>query len=144
MFRGSYVTQIDEKFRLKVPADFKRIIDEEYGTQFFVTSKDGKRAEIFPMKAWLEKEEKMKGISDLNPAKKRYMEMTSYYGQVVEMDAAGRLLMPQKLREAASLTEEVVVIGMQTTLAVENHEKLKPTIVPMTPEELKALEELGL
>jgi MraZ protein len=144
MFRGSYVTQIDEKFRLKVPADFKRIIDEEYGTQFFITSKDGKRAEIFPMKAWLEKEEKMKGISDLNPAKKRYMEMTSYYGQVVEMDAAGRLLMPQKLREAASLTEEVVVIGMQTTLAVENHEKLKPTIVPMTPEELKALEELGL
>jgi len=144
MFRGSYVTQIDEKFRLKVPADFKRIIDEEYGTQFFVTSKDGKRAEIFPMKAWLEKEEKMKGISDLNPAKKRYMEMTSYYGQVVEMDAAGRLLMPQKLREAASLTEEVVVIGMQTTLAVENHEKLKPTIVPMTAEELKALEELGL
>jgi MraZ protein len=144
MFRGSYVTQIDEKFRLKVPADFKRIIDEEYGTQFFVTSKDGKRAEIFPMKAWLEKEEKMKAVSDLNPAKKRYMEMTSYYGQVVEMDAAGRLLMPQKLREAASLTEEVVVIGMQTTLAVENHEKLKPTIVPMTAEELKALEELGL
>lgn len=144
MFRGSYVTQIDEKFRLKVPADFKRHIDEEYGTQFFITSKDGKRAEIFPMKAWLEKEEKMKGVSDLNPAKKRYMEMTSYYGQVVEMDAAGRLLMPQKLREAASLTEEVVVIGMQTTLAVENHEKLKPTIVPMTAEELKALEELGL
>ena len=144
MFRGSYVTQIDEKFRLKVPADFKRHIDEEYGTQFFITSKDGKRAEIFPMKAWLEKEEKMKAVSDLNPAKKRYMEMTSYYGQVVEMDAAGRLLMPQKLREAASLTEEVVVIGMQTTLAVENHEKLKPTIVPMTAEELKALEELGL
>ncbi|WP_263376541.1 division/cell wall cluster transcriptional repressor MraZ [Granulicella aggregans] len=144
MFRGSYVTQIDEKFRLKVPADFKRLIDEEYGTQFFITSKDGKRAEIFPMKAWLEKEEKMKAVSDLNPAKKRYMEMTSYYGQVVEMDAAGRLLMPQKLREAASLTEEVVVIGMQTTLAVENHEKLKPTIVPMTAEELKALEELGL
>ena len=144
MFRGSYVTQIDEKFRLKIPADFKRHIDEEYGTQFFITSKDGKRAEIFPMKAWLEKEEKLKAVSDLNPAKKRYMEMTSYYGQVVEMDAAGRLLMPQKLREAASLTEEVVVIGMQTTLAVENHEKLKPTIVPMTAEELKALEELGL
>jgi MraZ protein len=144
MFRGSYVTQIDEKFRLKVPADFKRHIDEEYGTQFFITSKDGKRAEIFPMKAWQEKEEKMKGVSDLNPAKKRYMEMTSYYGQVVEMDAAGRLLMPQKLREAASLTEEVVVIGMQTTLAVENHEKLKPTIVPMSVEELRALEELGL
>jgi MraZ protein len=144
MFRGSHVTQIDEKFRLKVPADFKRHIDEVYGTQFFITSKDGKRAEIFPLKVWQEKEEKMKSISDLNPAKRRYMEMTSYYGQTVEMDAAGRLLLPQKLREAATLTEEVVVIGMQTTLAVENHEKLKPTIVPMSVEELKALEELGL
>jgi len=144
MFRGSYVTQVDEKFRLKVPADFKRHIDEEYGTQFFITSKDGKRAEIFPLKVWQDKEEKMKAISDLNPAKKRYMEMTSYYGQTVEMDAAGRLLLPQKLREAAALNEEVIVIGMQTSLGVENHEKLKPAIVPLTAEELKALEELGL
>lgn len=144
MFRGSYVTQIDEKFRLKVPADFKRHIDEEYGTQFFITSRDGKRAEIFPLKVWQEKELKMKGVSDMNPAKKRFMEMTSYYGQIVEMDSAGRLLMPKILRESASLSEEVVVIGMQTTLAVENHEKLKPTIVPLTPEELKELEDLGL
>jgi MraZ protein len=144
MFRGSYVTQIDEKFRLKVPADFKRHIDEEYSTQFFITSKDGRRAEIFPLKVWQEKEEKMKGISDLNAAKKRFLEMTSYYGQMVEMDAAGRLLLPKLLRESAQLNEEVVVIGMQTTLAVENHEKLKPTIVPMSVDELKALEELGL
>jgi MraZ protein len=144
MFRGSYVTQIDDKFRLKVPAEFKRHIDETYGTQFFITSRNGKRAEIFPLKVWEEKEIKMKGISDMNLAKQRFMEMTSYYGQMVDMDSAGRLLLPQKIREAAMLNEEVVVIGMQTTLGVENHEKLKPSIVPLTNEELMALEALGL
>ncbi|PYX46476.1 MAG: division/cell wall cluster transcriptional repressor MraZ, partial [Acidobacteria bacterium] len=42
MFRGNHPTRVDEKGRLKVPAEFKRVIDEKYGTQFYITSLDGK------------------------------------------------------------------------------------------------------
>jgi DNA-binding transcriptional regulator/RsmH inhibitor MraZ len=55
-FRGGHLTQVDEKFRLKIPADFKRMIDEVYGPKFYVTSQDGVRAEIYPMKEWLKKD----------------------------------------------------------------------------------------
>ena len=41
MFRGTHTTRLDEKGRLKVPADFKRQIDENYGAQFYITSRDG-------------------------------------------------------------------------------------------------------
>ena len=36
---------MDEKGRLKIPAEFKRVIDEKYGTQFYITSLDGKVAQ---------------------------------------------------------------------------------------------------
>ena len=52
MFRGSHIARVDEKGRLKVPAEFKRLLDEKYGTTFFITSFDGERAEIFPMQEW--------------------------------------------------------------------------------------------
>ena len=45
--RGNNPTRVDEKGRLKVPTDFKRRLDEEFGeTEYFITSRDGERAEL--------------------------------------------------------------------------------------------------
>ena len=98
MFRGNHPTRIDEKGRLKVPADFKRLVDELYGPKFFITSKDGKRAELYPMKEW-ERIEDALAKAPSSAAKKKFLDVTNYYGQVVEMDAQGRLLIPQLLRK---------------------------------------------
>ena len=57
MFRGNIPARVDEKGRLKLPADFKRWFDEVYGPQFYITSKDGESAEIWPLKEWEEIEE---------------------------------------------------------------------------------------
>src|SRR5216683_2786275 len=46
MFRGNHPTRVDEKGRLKIPAEFKRVIDEKYGQQFYITSLDGKVASV--------------------------------------------------------------------------------------------------
>ena len=48
MFRGNHQTRVDEKFRLKLPAEFKRMVDEQYGPVFYITSQDGKRAQLWP------------------------------------------------------------------------------------------------
>ena len=54
MFRGNQPTRIDEKGRLKVPADFRSqlVPDGEGKVWFYVTSKDGERAEMWPIAAW--------------------------------------------------------------------------------------------
>jgi MraZ protein len=146
MFRGNHPTRVDEKGRLKVPADFKRRVDELYGPQFFITSKDGKRAEIYPLKEWEIIEAKLAQIPSMNPAKKKFLDVTNYYGQMAEMDAQGRLLLPQLLRETAKVTGEVVVFGSQTFLEVANHESFKAELeaAPLTADDQAALAELGL
>lgn len=143
-FRGGHLTQVDEKFRLKIPADFKRQIDEMYGPKFFVTSWDGLRAHIYPMKEWLKVEAKLDKIPSMNPGKQHFLRTTSYYGRTVEMDAQGRILLPQILREAANLTAEVTVLGLQRYLEVTRHEVAKTEVGPMTEAEQQALAEFDL
>ncbi len=145
MFRGNHPTRVDEKGRLKVPADFKRRVDELYGPQFFITSKDGKRAELYPMKEW-ERIEDALSKAPSSGAKKKFLDVTNYYGQVVEMDGQGRLLIPQLLREAASLAGDVAVLGLQTYLAVANDEKHKASLTenPLTDEDMDTLGSFGV
>ena len=146
MFRGNHPTKVDEKGRLKMPAEFKRRVDEVYGPKFYITSKDGQRAEIYPLKEWEAIEAKLAQMGSMNPAKKRFLDVTNYYGQMAEMDAQGRVLLPQILRETAKLAGDAVVFGQQTYLEVANHDEFKQSLEtdPLTVEDQQALANFGL
>ena len=146
MFRGNHPTRVDEKGRLKIPAEFKRVIDEKYGTQFYITSLDGRVAQVYPFEEWERIEQKLAGLSTFNPTKKKFLSRVNYYGQQVEMDGQGRLLMPQLLREAAQIKGEVAVLGNLTYLEIRNLELFKKEIEDekFTPEDEKTLDELGI
>ena len=146
MFRGNHPTRVDEKGRLKVPAEFKRVIDEKYAQKFYITSQDGVVAQVYPFEEWERIEEKLAALSTYNPAKKKFLTRTNYYGQVVEMDGQGRLLIPQILRESAQIRGEVAVLGNLTYLEVRNMEALDKEIKEQafTDEDIKTLDELGI
>ncbi|PYX05517.1 MAG: division/cell wall cluster transcriptional repressor MraZ [Acidobacteria bacterium] len=146
MFRGNHPTRVDEKGRLKVPAEFKRVIDEKYGTQFYITSLDGKVAQVYPFEEWERIEQKLAGLSTFNPTKKKFLDRVNYYGQMVEMDGQGRLLIPQLVRDSAQLKGEVAVLGNLTFLIVRNLEAFRQEIEeqPFTSEDEKTLDDLGI
>jgi MraZ protein len=128
MLRGSHVTRVDEKGRLKLPAEFKRWLEEKYGGNFYITSRDGLRAQIYPMPEWEKFEAQLAEIPDFDPAKSKLQDLLSYYGQTAEMDPQGRVLIPQILREAASVSGDVLVIGKGSYLEVANHENFKANL----------------
>jgi MraZ protein len=146
MFRGNHPTRVDEKGRLKVPAEFKRLIDERYGTEFYITSVDGRVAQVYPFEEWQKIEEKLSRLSNFNPTKKKFLNRTNYYGQLVEMDGQGRLLVPSLLRESAGIKGEVAVVGNLTFLEVQSIETYRKDIEenPFTAEDEKTLDELGI
>ncbi len=145
MFRGNHPTRVDEKGRLKVPAEFKRVIDEKYAQKFYITSQDGNIAQVYPFEEWERIEQKLAALSTFNLTKKKFLTRTNYYGQVVEMDGQGRLLIPQTLREAAQIRGEVAVLGNLTYLEVRNLEALdKEMKEPFTDEDIKTLDDLGI
>jgi MraZ protein len=146
MFRGNHPTRVDEKGRLKVPAEFKRVIDEKYAQKFYITSLDGIVAQVYPFEEWERIEQKLAALSTYNPTKKKFLNRVNYYGQVVEMDGQGRLLIPQILRESAQIRGEVAVLGNLTFLEVRNLEALDREIKEQafSDEDIKTLDDLGI
>jgi len=128
MFRGNNPAKIDEKGRLKVPAAFKALMDAANVTQFFVTSTSGKFAEVWPLPEWEKIEAKLAKASTLDDDADAYRDLVNYYGQQVEMDNQGRILLPQILRDKARLDGEVIVIGKGNLLAVHNRETFEKAL----------------
>jgi MraZ protein len=83
---------------------------------------DGKRAQVYPLKEWEQIEASLAKMSPMDPVRKKFLDVTNFYGQMAEMDAQGRVLIPQKLRELAKVTGDVNVLGSQTLLEVVNAE----------------------
>ena len=144
MLRGNYPATADEKGRVKIPADFLAEL-RKAGKKFYVTSVDGVHARIYPMKAWEEIEKKLAKRSSYNPARQKFLARTNYYGQVVEMDGQGRILIPSILRESAAIRGEVNVQGNLTYLQVWNHTRFLEQLNsnPVTAEDIKAFDDLG-
>ena len=122
MFRGNHPAKVDEKGRLKLPSAFKQLVDANNVTQFYVTSTNGESAEIWPLPEWEKVEQQLAESSTMDDAVRKYLNVTSYYGQQVEMDNQARLLLPQILRNAARLDGEVTAIGMGPYFEVHNRE----------------------
>lgn len=143
--RGNYPAKVDEKGRLKIPALFLEGL-KEYGSQFYITSLTGESARIYPIKVWMQIEEKLATVSSQSRAKRKFLMRTSYYGQTVELDAQGRVLLPAVLREAAQTKGDVDVFGNLDYLEVMNHTRVLDELKnsPYTEEDFKALEDLGI
>jgi MraZ protein len=143
--RGNCPAKVDEKGRLKIPAVFLDAL-KEYGSQFYITSTTGESARIYPMKVWSEIEDKLAKVSSQNRAKRKFLMRTSYYGQAVELDGQGRVLIPAVLRESAQTKGDVDVFGNLDYLEVMNHARVLDDLKnsPYSDEDDKALEDLGI
>jgi MraZ protein len=146
MFRGNCPTRLDEKGRLKMPADFKREIDRSYDGQFYITSIDGTVIQLYPLKEWEAIEERAASQPISNKTVQKFLDTTSYYGQVVTMDSQGRLTIAEWLRNKFGLKGEVAVIGKLKHIEIRVMEEFGRVVEgsPLTPEDMDELARVGI
>lgn len=139
IFRGSYQASIDDKGRLKLPSRLKGQLEEWFGPQIFVTSLAPHELRIYPLTAWEEIEQRFLSRPAMDPLVSRLMEHANY-GQDVDMDAQGRVLIPSLLRDVIQVNGEVVVSGRGRFLAVVSRERAHGELATaFTMDELAAL-----
>ena len=144
--RGNASARIDDKGRLKVPNGFRALLEAKFGRDLFLTSLAGESVRIYPMPVWLETEEKLGKMPSTHPARLRFLDRVNYYGQAGELDAQGRTLIPVRLRESATMTGDVDVLGYYNYLEVWNHDRLVAKLQrePYTDDDARALSEFGI
>jgi len=145
MLRGSAVARVDDKGRLKIPAQYRQIIESKYGHELFVTSLDGTSVRIYPFPEWLEVEQRLSSLPSLDPTIMRFKEAVTYFGAAASMDKQGRVLIQAQLRERAKLVDDIAILGQLSYLDVWNRKALDERISSriLTDEDLKVLAERG-
>jgi MraZ protein len=146
VFRGNAPARIDDKGRLKVPNAFRSLLESKYGRDLFLTSLTGEYVRIYPMPVWLETEEKLGKVPSSHPARLRYLDRISYFGQVGELDAQGRVIIPLRLRDSATMVGDVDVLGLYNCLDVWNHDRFLTKLQrePYSDDDARALSEFGI
>ena len=148
MLRGNYTARVDAKGRLKMPAVYRRIVEERWGAEVYVTSLTGESALIHPLPEWVVIEERLSMLPSMDPAKRKFLDRTNYFGQVSELDGQGRVVIHPLLRSSAELMPEteVAVLGYLTYLEVWSLERFQARLAanPFTEDDAAAIARLGI
>lgn len=122
---GSYSARLDTSGRVKIPEKFREAIEKHWGKELFITSLYDESVQVYPLPVWLE----MTGITNqgalqLRPDVRKFLLRVNRNGALCEIDAKGRILISQSLREKARLQEEVEVVGLSSHLEIWNKKSL--------------------
>lgn len=119
MFMGEYNHTIDAKGRLIVPAKFREIL----GDNFIVTKGLDGCLFVYPNDEWTRFEEKLKSLPLTNKNARQFTRFFLAGAAACEVDKQGRMLLPQVLREFASLEKDVVLVGVASRIEIWSRER---------------------
>ena len=115
MLMGTYEHRLDSKFRLALPAKIR----EKLGDVVFVTKGIEKYLALYSREAWNDLEEKIRGISYFSlSSQARNALRIMMDSEDINVDGAGRILLPAELREYARLGQDVKFIRLPSHIEI--------------------------
>ena len=121
MFIGEYEHSVDAKGRVIMPAKLR----EDIGEKFIVTKGLDGCLFAYSKTEWSNFEEKLKTLPLTNKNARDFVRFFLSGAIECEIDKQGRFLIPNNLREYASLEKEINIIGVETRIEIWNRESWK-------------------
>lgn len=101
---GEYQHTLDSKGRLFIPAKLR----DELGDTFYLTVSDERCLRAYSVESWQSFVDRVRAMSFVDRKKNRPFFACA---AKCELDAQGRALLPQQLRDFAGLVKNVAVVG---------------------------------
>jgi MraZ protein len=111
MFRGATPIALDGKARLAIPTKYRDQLMQSCGGHLVLTLDPSSCLLLYPFPEWEPIERKLNALPSFNPVSRQMQRLLVGSATDVEMDGAGRILLPALLRERAALDKDVVLIG---------------------------------
>lgn len=116
-FLGSYLYQLDEKGRVALPAAFRR---EAADQRFVLLQPYPPALALYPEGEWLQVEERVRDLLKHNPEARMWVLRMMSGAVEITPDSQGRILVPAKLKEAAQLDGQVMLVGAIDKIEIWN------------------------
>ena len=111
MFRGVTALTLDSKGRLAVPAKFREVLQLRAGGKLVVTADSALCLLVYAAPDWEPIQQRLMGLSSFNTRTRDLQRLLVGNASDVELDSAGRILIPPSLRKFAGLDKDVALVG---------------------------------
>lgn len=118
MFRGINAIHIDGKGRLAIPTRYRDALSKEDDALVVTIDTEETCLLLYPLQQWQLIEEKIQRLPSFDPVSRRIQRLLIGHATDVTLDSAGRLLLPQVLRDYAKLDKRVVMVGQGSKFEV--------------------------
>jgi transcriptional regulator MraZ len=123
VFRGVQSINMDAKGRLAIPTRQRdRLKDDCDGEVVITVDTQSPCLAIYPLPVWESLEQEIQDLPALKPEVKRFQRLVLGYATDLQLDANGRLLLPQSLREWAKLEKKLILAGQGKKLELWSEE----------------------
>ena len=107
-FLGEYEVAVDAKGRFLLPSGFRKQMPEGSEERFVVKRGFENCLTLYPIATWNKLAEKIAKLNDFNPKVREFKRLFLNGANIVDVDSAGRILLPKPLQEYASIQKEMV------------------------------------
>lgn len=124
-FLGEYEVTLDAKGRFLLPAGFKKQMPEDWSNQFVISRGIEPCLTLYPMKTWEPIFTQISQLNDFDPKVRNFQRLFLNGATNVDMDTAGRLLIPQNLKDIAEIDKDIVLFAKVKVIEIWDKRKYK-------------------
>jgi MraZ protein len=132
-FIGEFESTLDAKGRFLLPAQLKKQLPEGENTRFVINRGFEKCLTLYPLQSWAPLFERISNLNDFDPNVRNFRRYFLNGATEVELDSAGRLLLPPQLKEYAGLGKDIILASAVDKIEIwskENYEKFFESYSP--------------
>ena len=138
-FLGEYEVTMDTKGRFLLPAGFRKQLAEEAASQFVINRGIETCLSLYPMQSWEPIFAKVSKLNEFDPKVRQFRRYFLNGATNIELDTAGRLLIPKALMEYAGLEKDVVLVSAVDKIEIWDKTKYTKFFESFSPESFSDL-----
>lgn len=120
MFRGLSPLALDGKGRLAIPTRYRELLMQRCGGHLIVTLDPSGCLLLYPFPEWEPIERRLNALPSFNPVSRHMQRILVGSATDLDLDGAGRILLPAPLRDKARLDKDVVLVGQGNKFEIWN------------------------
>jgi MraZ protein len=138
-FLGEYEATLDAKGRFLLPAGFKKQLPEERASHFIINRGFEKCLTLYTQQSWDPIFSEISKLNDFDPKVREFRRYFLNGATQLELDSAGRLLVPKNLTEHGGLDKDIVLVSALNKIEIWDKNKYKQFFETFTPQSFSDL-----
>lgn len=138
-FIGEFESTVDAKGRFLLPSGFKKQLPEDEAPSFVLNRGFEKCLTLYPMQSWQPLYQSISQLNDFDPKVREFRRYFLNGAVQIDLDSAGRILLPKPLMEYAGLGKDIVLVAAVNKIEIWDKAKYQQFFDSMSPDDFSKL-----